>query len=155
MSPPWSLGSGIFHTDFDVRIRGRTLAQLYSLGVGLGLVVSGLAGFLVDSSFVVGGQVHGHALVLFETNGWHNLLHLTAGALGLAAFSSPRLSRSFAVGWGATAAVLASWAAVTTYPAFGLIPGGTGGILFHLFDASTGVLTWLLSAPMSSMSREV
>ena len=81
-----------------MRLKGRSLAQVYSLGFGAGLVLSGVAGFLVDSSFSYGAHVHGHALVLYDTNGWHNVLHLTAGVLGLAAFARPRLARAFAIG---------------------------------------------------------
>ena len=127
-------------------ILGRTPAQVYALVFGAGLVLSGVAGFLVDSSFTYGADVHSHALVIYQTNGWHNALHFIAGVLGLAAFSRPRLARGFAIGWGSTAAILAVWGLLTSYPVLGLIPTGIGGIVFHLFDASVGIFAWKISA---------
>lgn len=128
-------------------IRARTLAQVYSLAFGATLALSGLAGFLVDSSFTYGAHIQPHTLVLFAVNGWHNVLHLVVGGLGIAAFARPRLARAFAIGWGGTAAVLAVWAMASTYPAFGVIPAGIGGGILHAFDGSLGILAWQLSAP--------
>ncbi|MHB8508383.1 MAG: DUF4383 domain-containing protein [Candidatus Dormibacteria bacterium] len=130
-----------------MRIRGKTMAQVYSLVFGATLVLSGLAGFLVNSSFAYGDHIEGRTLVLFEVNGWHNALHLIVGALGLMAFFRPGAARVFAIGWGGTAAVLAVWGTLSSYPAFGLIPGGVGGVILHLSDASLGIFAWLVSAP--------
>ena len=139
-----ALGRGIMS---QMRVQGRTLAQVYSLAFGATLVLSGLAGFLVDASFTYGADIQSHTLVLFAVNGWHNALHLSVGALGLAAFVRPRLARVFAIGWGGTAAILCTWGLLISYPAFGLIPAGIGGAMLHLFDAILGILAWLLSAP--------
>jgi hypothetical protein len=85
----------------------RTPAQLYALVFGATLVVAGVIGFFYSSSFGSPGEVDG-VLGILDVNGWHNVVHIATGALGLLSlgYSSARL---YAVGLGAVYVVVAIW----------------------------------------------
>ena len=60
----------------------RTLAQSMALLIGAGLVAVGILGFVFGGSdFDAGGNVQGEDFIIFEVNGWHNVVHLATGAL--------------------------------------------------------------------------
>jgi mannose-6-phosphate isomerase-like protein (cupin superfamily) len=102
-------------------------------------------GFAADTNFAAGSSAHGHTLLFFGVNGWHNLMHLVAGTFGIVSFRARRPARMFALGWGLTAATLAIWGTATSYPVFGLIPADGGDNAFHVIDGSIGLLAWVLS----------
>ena len=85
----------------------RTPAQLYALVFGATLVVVGILGFFYSSSFGSPGEVDG-VLGILDVNGWHNVVHIATGALGLLSlgYSSARL---YALGLGAVYVVVAIW----------------------------------------------
>ncbi len=56
--------------------RDRTPAQLYALLFGLVLLAVGILGFIADSSFGTGSNVDGSDFIIFEVNGWHNIVHI-------------------------------------------------------------------------------
>jgi hypothetical protein len=122
----------------------RSLAQVYAIVVGAGLVLAGVAGFFVDQGFATGAHVHGHTMLGLELNGWHNALHCGVGLTGLAVQSSRRLARVFALTWGSTSLVLLIWGLSSHNAAFGLVPLNEADNLVHLVDA-TGVLIAFLS----------
>src|SRR5687767_12218717 len=78
-------GSHVGYEDARHRDRGRTPAQWYCLLAGAALLLAGIVGFFVDSSFDTGSNIDGDALVGFEVNGFHNLVHIASGLLLLAA----------------------------------------------------------------------
>ena len=57
-------------------------AKLYATLVGGVLVIAGIVGFFYSASFGGPGEVD-DVLGLFGVNGWHNLVHILTGALGL------------------------------------------------------------------------
>jgi hypothetical protein len=57
-------------------------AKLYATLVGGVLVIAGIVGFFYSASFGSPGQVDDVA-GLFGVNGWHNLVHIFSGAVGL------------------------------------------------------------------------
>ncbi|CAN5563285.1 hypothetical protein BH24ACT24_BH24ACT24_03610 [soil metagenome] len=59
-------------------------ARLYALGVGGVLVVAGIVGFLYNGSFSVDPVERDAVFGILEVNGWHNVVHLATGGLGLA-----------------------------------------------------------------------
>ena len=61
-------------------------ARLYAAAVGALLLVLGIFGFFYSASFGAPGTVE-DAIGVLEVNGWLNLLHVLAGALGLLAAS--------------------------------------------------------------------
>src|SRR5215213_55833 len=91
---------------------GRTLAQAYCTLVGLVLVVAGIAGFFVDSSF--GGAHDGHGELLgFMVNGWHNVVHLASGLLLLALRGDAGRARAGTLAFGLAYAGVFVWGVIT------------------------------------------
>lgn len=74
-------------------------ARLYAIVVGATLVAAGLIGFLYSTSFAVGDAVERvPVLGLLDVNGWHNVVHLLTGALGLIMARSAARAYAFALG---------------------------------------------------------
>jgi hypothetical protein len=82
--------------------RNRTPAQLYALVFGAVLVVVGILGFISDASFGSGDDVDGSDFIVFEVNGWHNIVHILSGLLGLALARQADSARLYALAFGAT-----------------------------------------------------
>ena len=59
-------------------------AKLYATVVGAVLTIAGIVGFFYSSSFGSPGTVD-DMFGIFAVNGWHNVVHLATGLLGLAA----------------------------------------------------------------------
>jgi len=82
-------------------MQGKTLAQVWALTLGAVLVLVGLVGFLVEPSFAVGDSAERGTLILFDINGWHNVVHLLSGIVGLAMAGTAAKARLFSIGYGA------------------------------------------------------
>src|SRR5918998_3381728 len=80
--------------------RRRTPAQWYCLLAGLSLLLAGVLGFIVDSAFDTGQGIQGDELLVFEVNGWHNLVHIASGLLLLAASPKRASARTVAIAFG-------------------------------------------------------
>ena len=108
-------------------MEGKTLAQVYALALGAVLVLVGIIGFLAEPSFAVGDSAHRGTLILFDVNGWHNVVHLLSGVAGLALAGSAAKARIFCIGYGAVYVVVTI---------LGLIVGD-GGLLLSLIPINT------------------
>ncbi len=126
-------------------VEGRTPAQLYSLVFGAVLVLVGIVGFIADASFNSGSNVSGDELLIFEVNGWHNIVHILSGIVGLALWRSPAGARGFALGFGAIYAVVTIWGFITGDQVLWLIPVNTADNILHLVIAATGIGAGLAS----------
>ena len=82
-------------------------ARLYALVIGATLVVAGIIGFFYSASFSVDPVERSAVLGLLDVNGWHNLVHIGSGALGLAVAGFA--ARSYALGLGLVYTVVAVW----------------------------------------------
>jgi hypothetical protein len=125
----------------------RTPAQLYSLLFGATLLAAGVLGFVVDAGFSnVGSGVEGSDLILFEVNGWHNVVHIASGAIGLAVARSAAGSRLFALGFGAVYGLVTVWGFIDgDATLFGLVPVNVWDNVLHLAIAATGIAAGLAS----------
>ena len=84
-------------------------ARFYALVIRAVLVVAGLLAFLYNADFSSGEDVPRDAILgLLNVNGWHNVVHLATGALGLAVFTSLAASRAYALGLGVVYLMVAS-----------------------------------------------
>ncbi len=141
----------------NTRARGpsdRTPAQLYSLIFGATLLLAGLLGFIVNATFGdLGSNVSGDELVLFEVNGWHNIVHLASGALGLALAGNPASARLFALGFGTVYLLVTIIGFIDGNDIFGLLPINTADNVLHLVIALAGIAAGLASAPAGAGSR--
>jgi hypothetical protein len=117
---------------------GRTPAQLYALVFGVVLVLVGVIGFFVNASFSVGAAVERDQLIIFDVNGWHNVVHLVSGAVGLAMAGTPASARVFALGFGAVYLVVFVLGLLMD-PLLYLIPVNTPDHVLHLLIAVIGI----------------
>jgi hypothetical protein len=133
--------------------RGRTPAQVYALVFGATLLIVGIVGFFVDSSFDTGSGVQGDDLIVFEVNGWHNLVHIASGLLGLALMGTAAGARAYALGFGAVYLVVTIWGFIDGSDVLGLIPVNSADNWLHVAIAVTGILAGLASDPRRYADR--
>jgi heme/copper-type cytochrome/quinol oxidase subunit 3 len=125
--------------------RDKTPAQLYSLLFGVTLLVVGVLGFIADSSFGSGTNVNGSDFIIFEVNGWHNLVHIASGLLGLALWSRRDTARLYALGFGAVYLAVTIWGFIDGNSVLWLIPVDRADNVLHLLIAATGIAAGLAS----------
>lgn len=119
-------------------------ARLYATLVGAALTIAGIIGFFYEASFETGNAVARNSDEVFgllAVNGWHNLVHLATGLLGLAAASYA--ARTYALGLGLVYTILAIWGFLETENGFAvlidLVPINTEDNVLHLILGLTGL----------------
>jgi Domain of unknown function (DUF4383) len=120
----------------------RPPAQVYALVIGLTLVVAGIAGFFYSASFSTGdGTERDAVLAILDVNGWHNLVHIASGAIGLFVAGSYRGARIYALGLGLVYLVVAAlgFIAGDGDEIFNLIPVNTEDNFLHLLIGIAGI----------------
>jgi hypothetical protein len=120
----------------------RSPAQVFSLVVGATLVVAGIAGFFYNASFGTGdGTDRDAVLGILDVNGWHNVVHVVTGAIGLALAGGYDGSRAYALGFGSIYLVitLLGFIAGDGDELFNLIPVNTEDNVLHLLIGFAGV----------------
>lgn len=128
--------------------RAWTPAQVYSLVFGVTLLVVGILGFFADSSFGdLGSGVQGDDLIVFEVNGWHNLVHIASGLLGLALYRRADTARLYALGFGVVYLAVTIWGFIDGSNVLGLIPVNSADNWLHVAIAVAGILAGLASDP--------
>ena len=83
--------------------------DLYAGVVGAVLVVAGIIGFFYSPTS--GSTSRSDAVFgILDVNGWHNIIHILTGVLGLLAFAAgANASRNYALGLGIVYIVVAVW----------------------------------------------
>ncbi|MDQ4130183.1 MAG: DUF4383 domain-containing protein [Actinomycetota bacterium] len=124
----------------------RTPAQLYALIFGVALLAAGVLGLFADATFAnVGSDVEGRNFIVFEVNGWHNVVHIASGALGLAVMGSVAAARTYALGFGLVYLGVAIWGFLEGNSVAGLLPVNTADNFLHLIIAAAGIAAGLAS----------
>jgi hypothetical protein len=130
-----------------------TPAQTYSLVFGATLLLVGIIGFAVNSSFDTGSNVStGDELIIFEVSGWHNLVHIASGLVGLALFRRNDTARLFALGFGAVYLLVTIIGFADGNDVLGLIPVNGADNVLHLLIAALGIAAGLAS-PATERTR--
>jgi hypothetical protein len=113
-------------------------AKLYATLVGAALTIAGIIGFFYSSSFGSPGEVD-EVFGILGVNGWHNVVHLVTGLLGLAA--AGYAARQYALGLGLVYTVIAIWGFIlgSDGDLLGLIPVNTEDSVLHLILGLTGL----------------
>ncbi len=121
-----------------------TPARLYATLVGGALVIAGILGFFYSSSFGTDRAVvreSEEVLGVLAVNGWHNLIHIATGLLGLAA--AAYAARTYALALGLTYLLVAIWGFLVTDNGFGAllstVPVNTEDNFLHLILGLTGL----------------
>jgi hypothetical protein len=120
--------------------------------IGLTLVVAGIVGFFYSASFSTGdGTERDAVLGILDVNGWHNIVHIATGALGLAVAASYGGARGYAIGLGAVYILVAvlGFAAGDGDEILNLIPVNTEDNFLHLLIGVAGI-----GAGLATPSRE-
>jgi hypothetical protein len=128
-------------------MQGKTLAQIWALTLGAVLVLVGLVGFLVEPSFAVGDNAQRGTLILFDINGWHNVVHLLSGIVGLAMAGTAAKARLFSIGYGIVYVLVTilGFAVGDGGLLLSIIPINTADNVLHLAVAVTGIGVGLAS----------
>jgi hypothetical protein len=113
-------------------------ARLYATLVGAALTIAGIIGFFYGASFGSPGSVD-DALGILAINGWHNVVHLVTGLLGLVA--AGYAARQYALGLGVLYIVVAIWGfAIGSGEAIlSIVPVNTEDNVLHLILGVTGL----------------
>jgi Domain of unknown function (DUF4383) len=126
----------------------RSAAQAFALVTGATLVLAGIAGFFYNASFDTGDGTDRDALLgILDVNGWHNVVHILTGVIGLAVSGAYDGSRLYALGFGAIYLVVAllGFVAGDGDEIFNLIPVNTEDNVLHLLIGFAGVGAGLLT----------
>jgi hypothetical protein len=121
--------------------RRRTPAQWYLLVSGVSVMLWGISGFFVNSSFTSGVHAvhapgnHGLILGVFATNGWHNVVALALGSVALLLHSSSA-AKGHAAGLGAG---YLAFTASTMMAGHFLLAGNLANDIVHVLLAVTGI----------------
>lgn len=125
--------------------RDKTPAQLYSLIFGAVLLLVGIVGVFVDSSFGTGSNPPGSDLIVFKVNGWHNLVHIASGLVGLGLARTAAGGRLFALGFGAVYGVVTVYGLIAGSNVLGLVAVNGADNVLHLAIAGAGIVAGLAS----------
>ena len=119
-------------------MQGSSPARLYATLVGGVLVVAGIIGFFYSSSFGSPGSVD-DVFGILDVNGWHNLLHILTGAIGL--MVAGYAARGYALGLGFVYIAIAIWGFIigSGENILGFIPVNTADNFLHLILGLLGV----------------
>jgi Domain of unknown function (DUF4383) len=123
-------------------------AKLYAGLVGATLVVAGIIGFFYTASFGSPGDVEA-VFGILDVNGWHNVVHILTGALGLLAFSAGAYAaRQYALALGAIYLVVAAWGFIVGSgdTILSIIPVNTEDNILHLLLGIAGLGAGFASA---------
>ena len=121
------------------RFRG---AQLFCLVVGATLIVAGVVGFFYEATFTSDEGVREPVFGILDVNGWHNVVHIATGLLGLAAFAAgAAAARTYALGLGAVYIVVAVWGFIIGDgdSILSIIPVNTEDNVLHLLIGIVGL----------------
>ena len=129
---------------------GSSPARLYASLVGGTLVIAGIVGFFYSASFATGDDLRADAVLgVLDVNGWHNLVHIATGLLGLAA--AGYAARTYALALGLAYVLIAIWGFIETDSGFGalldVIPVNTEDNFLHLILGLTGLAAGAATPP--------
>src|ERR687896_855644 len=122
-------------------MEGRSPAQAYALVFGVVLVMAGIVGFFYEAEFSSDEAVRDAVFGILDVNGWHNLVHIATGVLGLVAAGSYAYARSYALGLGAVYVVVAVWGFVVGDgdSILSIVPVNTEDNVLHVLIGVTGL----------------
>lgn len=124
-------------------MEGSSPARLYATLIGGTLVIAGIIGFFYNSDFTSNKAVHDDVFGILSVNGWHNVVHIATGALGLLA--AGYAARTYALGLGAVYIVVAIWGFIigSGDSILSIVPVNTADNFLHLILGVLGIAAGL------------
>src|SRR5215204_6466400 len=112
-------------------------ARLFCLIVGATLVLVGLLGFIAESKFDTSsggdpGALDGENFIIFEVNGWHNVVHILSGVFLLALMRRHDTARLAALSFGAIYGLVTVIGLIDGKDVLGLIPVNPADNVLHI-----------------------
>ena len=129
-----------------------TPARLYATVVGAVLVLAGIIGFFYNAHFTSNAAVHDDVFGVLSVNGWHNVVHIVTGALGLLA--AGYAARAYALGLGVVYIGVAIWGFILTgsNPSIlDVVPVNTADNFLHAALGVLGVVAGLATRPEAEL----
>jgi hypothetical protein len=120
-----------------------TPAVLYAGVVGAVLTITGIVGFFYNADFTSNESVRDAVFGILDVNGWHNIVHILTGVLGLLAYGAGvQAARSYALWLGIVYLIVAAWGFVVGSgdSILGIVPVNTEDNIFHLLLGVGGIL---------------
>jgi len=117
-------------------------SMLYAGVVGAVLVLVGIIGFFYNATFTSDESVRDAVFGLLDVNGWHNVLHVMTGVVGLLAFSAGvHAARTYAMAVGLLYLAVAVWGFMigSGDSILSIIPVNTEDNILHLLLGVAGV----------------
>jgi hypothetical protein len=133
-------------------MEGSSPARLYATLVGGTLVIAGIIGFFYSSSFGSPGHVDA-VFGILNVNGWHNIVHIVTGGLGLLA--AGYAARQYALGLGVVYIAIAIWGFIIGdgHSILGFIPVNTEDNFLHLILGVLGLAAGLATPAVAATRR--
>jgi hypothetical protein len=132
----------------------RTLAQTFCLVTGIVLIAVGVLGFIFGSpDFTVGPGVSGEEFIVFEVNGWHNIVHLATGAFLLFMAAKPASAITGALVFGVLYVVVTIWGFVDGSDIATIVPINTADNFLHLVLALVALAVGLSAGGLAGSAR--
>jgi hypothetical protein len=128
----------------------RSPAALYVGVVGAALVVAGIVGFFYNATFTSDESTRDAVFGVLDVNGWHNIVHILTGVLGLLAFGAgAQAARTYALAFGVVYLAIAAWGFVLGggESILGIVPVNTEDNVLHLLLGLGGLGAGLVSRP--------
>lgn len=120
----------------------RNPSMLYAGVVGATLVVAGIIGFFYNATFTDDKSVRDAVFGILDVNGWHNVVHILTGVLGLLAFGAGAYAaRTYAMALGVVYLAVAAWGFIVGDgdSILSIIPVNTEDNILHLLLGVAGV----------------
>ncbi len=128
--------------------RERSPAQWFCIVIGATLVLVGILGFFVEPSFDTSTSgLDGDKLIIFEVNGWHNIVHILSGAFLLALSGRHASARAAALAFGAIYGVVTIIGLVDGTDVLGLFPVNPADNVLHVLLTVAALGAGLAPAP--------
>jgi hypothetical protein len=116
--------------------------MLYAGVVGAVLVVTGIIGFFYNAEFTSDKSVRDAVFGVLDVNGWHNVVHILTGVLGLLAFGAGvYAARTYAMALGIVYLAVAAWGFIVGdgESILSIVPVNTEDNILHLLLGVAGV----------------
>ncbi len=132
----------------------RTLAQSFCLVGGLALIAAGILGFFFGGSdFAAGSGVSGKEFIVFEVNGWHNVVHIATGAFLVVMSPKPASAAAGALAFGLAYVVVTVWGFIDGNDVINLVSINAADNWLHLALAVAGIVVGVTAGALGASAR--